>query len=338
MINGFSHTSKETSPLSEGSVFSAQPGFNGGLFANTGKSDDSALSFSALLNSEPGASQAGSTLLSDNNQSADSVSESLPQLTESENSNQVLSDRLSTVMLSTTDTLKSIGSDSASTKTASPATSSTMKDSLVAAISNASSTNTTLTTAQIATNQLATNSALDGKLIDVTVTRDTSLSVDPQLANNAQLNRSEIASLQFKAVVDRSLSAQEMGERLSSTIADKVSIQVNAKTPTATIRLDPPDLGKIDLVVKLDHDKLNIQINASSGATRESIQMTSDRLRAELVEQNFLHVEVSISGENQQASERNEMVVDEDFTIVANPAATHPDAEESNDNNELARA
>ncbi|MDE1076959.1 flagellar hook-length control protein FliK, partial [Escherichia coli] len=79
---------------------------------------------------------------------------------------------------------------------------------------------------------------------------------------------------------------------LSATIADKVSVQINAKTPTATIRLDPPDLGKIELVVKLDNDKLHIQINASSNTTRESIQMTSDRLRAELVEQNFLNVDV----------------------------------------------
>ncbi len=140
------------------------------------------------------------------------------------------------------------------------------------------------------------------KFADMGMSRETAITAaNDALQTLTQNVRSEQSAVTFKATVDKQMTAQQMGQQLSNMIADKVSVQVNAKTPIATIRLDPPDLGKIDLVVKVDNDKLHVQINASSQATRESIQQTSDRLRNELMNQNFINVEVSIAdgqGEN----------------------------------------
>ncbi len=337
MINGFNHAASSTSTLTEGSVQSASPGFNGGLLGNNQSTGNAVTSFSDLLSTEEGSLSSVFTDTEEQEQVSADVSEELLSSLETDAAETVIADDLKATVVSTVQQGSHNSLNLATNASASVA--SAVTESLVGAVSNVMSTSATLATTQVATSQLATNSVLDSKLIDVAAVKDSAASTDGLVSNNAQSNRSETASnLQFKAVLDKSLSAQQLGERLNSTIADKVIVQVNAKMPTATIRLDPPDLGKIDLVVKLDNDKLNIQINASSGATRESIQMTSDRLRAELVEQNFLHVDVSISGEHQQGSDHYEMMAEEDFTIAANSAATNSDAEEQIDNSELARA
>lgn len=330
MINGFSHTTTSASTLNDGSAAAVQSGFNSGLLGNKQPSEHSAVSFSGLLNSDT------ETLLSSTSNSIESLAVDGETAALEQQEAALTVDNSQHLLASTANVSHQLNKDPV---TAGTSTVSTLSDSIVTAVSNVMSTSATLATAQVATSQLAANSVLDGKLIEATAVKETATSVDALVNSNTQAQRGEAGSnLQFKAVLDKSLSAQELGERLSSTIADKVSVQVNAKTPTATIRLDPPDLGKIDLVIKLDNDKLNIQINASSGATRESIQMTSDRLRAELVEQNFLHVDVSISGEHQQSSDHHEMVADGDFMVAGNTVAMDSDVEELVDNSELARA
>jgi len=330
MINGLSHSSTDTTTLAEGTVLNSKQGF--------GSSANKPQSFAALLlgtDSETlefelgvGAAEAesGDTL--------DLVSTLADDATAEMNDEAVA---LTAVAVATTHLANA-------TKEPSVSASSSAKDSLVSAVSNVMSTSASLTTAQVATNQLATSSLVaqnivDSRLIDVAAVKEQTVSADALLNNHSQSARSELnANLQFRAVMDKSLSAQELGERLSATIADKVSVQINAKTPTATIRLDPPDLGKIELVVKLDNDKLHIQINASSNTTRESIQMTSDRLRAELVEQNFLNVDVSVSGDQQQNTEQDYFVSSDEFMVVDNSAGLDLDTLQDIDNNELARA
>ncbi len=143
------------------------------------------------------------------------------------------------------------------------------------------------------------------------------------LMNNAE-NGSD--RLQFKAVIaqPKGASASELGQKLTTMLADKLSIQVHAKAPVATIRLDPPDLGKIDLTVRLDNDKLHVQLQASSQATRESINATTDRLRHELMAQNFLDVEVTVTQDGSDTNTQSEHYRDDELIHTA----LHNDVEE----------
>ncbi len=324
MINGFSHTSTDTTALSDSAVASSPQGFNKKT-SSSSTSKNFASTYSEQMSAQSSPEDNQSTV-------ATAVSLLNDTTVDTAASNLASSAANLTSTVASTVTSNVVGFN-ASTSV------STVTDSLVSAVSNAVSTSATLATAQVATNQLATNSLLDGKLIEVSAVKDSSAAAETLLNGTVQSSSSETSSnLQFKATLDKSLSAQELGEKLSSTIADKVTVQVNAKTPTATIRLDPPDLGKIDLVVKLDNDKLNIQINASSSATRESIQATSERLRAELVEQNFLHVDVYISGEHQSSPEDEFFMSEDDFVIASNSVSTTSETEQQIDNSELARA
>lgn len=122
----------------------------------------------------------------------------------------------------------------------------------------------------------------------------------------------------FKAAVDKHLTAEQMGQKLSALVADKVTVQYNAKASAATIRLDPPDLGKIDLLVRVDGGKVQIQVQASSHMTRESLQLTSDRLRDELLNQNFIDVDVHIFDEHTQHDPHQELNYNNDLIVASN--------------------
>lgn len=122
----------------------------------------------------------------------------------------------------------------------------------------------------------------------------------------------------FKAAVDKHLTAEQMGQKLSALVADKVAVQYNAKASAATIRLDPPDLGKIDLLVRVDGGKVQIQVQASSHMTRESLQLTSDRLRDELLNQNFIDVDVQIFDEHTQHDPHQELNYNNDLIVASN--------------------
>ncbi|MBY8215258.1 flagellar hook-length control protein FliK [Vibrio fluvialis] len=101
--------------------------------------------------------------------------------------------------------------------------------------------------------------------------------------------------------------AGKWGEQMLQVLHDRVTLQAQQNLQEAKIRLDPPDLGKLDLVVRVEGDRLSVQINANAAATREALMQVSDRLRAELQSQNFVHVDVNVGsdqgGQRQSSSQ-----------------------------------
>ncbi|MCL9776512.1 flagellar hook-length control protein FliK [Vibrio methylphosphonaticus] len=97
--------------------------------------------------------------------------------------------------------------------------------------------------------------------------------------------------------------AGKWGEQMLQVLHDRVTLQSQQNLQEARIRLDPPDLGKLDLTVRVEGDRLSVQINANAAATREALMQVSDRLRNELQQQNILQVEVQVgSGDNPNPS------------------------------------
>ncbi|MCV6021474.1 flagellar hook-length control protein FliK, partial [Escherichia coli] len=64
-------------------------------------------------------------------------------------------------------------------------------------------------------------------------------------------------------------SAGKWGEQMMQVLHDRVTLQAQQSVQEAKIRLDPPDLGKLDLLVRVEGDRLSVQINANTAATRE---------------------------------------------------------------------
>ncbi|MCJ2378566.1 flagellar hook-length control protein FliK [Vibrio sp. ZSDZ34] len=111
-------------------------------------------------------------------------------------------------------------------------------------------------------------------------------------------------------------SAGKWGEQMLQVLNDRVTLQAQQNLQEAKIRLDPPDLGKLDLMVRVEGDRLSVQINANTAATREALMQVSERLRAELQNQNFVHVEVNV-GSDKGREGQHDPQSDDDITVFS---------------------
>lgn len=91
-------------------------------------------------------------------------------------------------------------------------------------------------------------------------------------------------------------------------------MQYSQSIKQAHIRLDPPELGKLDLTVRIDGDKLSVQLNASNPVVRDALLQSSDRLRTSLATEHSGGVEVNVG---QGDSHRQQQGAKDEETILA---------------------
>lgn len=89
------------------------------------------------------------------------------------------------------------------------------------------------------------------------------------------------------------------GERMLQALQDSVHIQLQQKAQHATIRLDPPHMGSLEVSVSHESGRVDVRIHATHVDVARLLVQTSERLRHELTEQNFLHVNVSVGADAQ---------------------------------------
>ncbi|MDP5292374.1 flagellar hook-length control protein FliK [Oceanimonas sp. CHS3-5] len=91
-----------------------------------------------------------------------------------------------------------------------------------------------------------------------------------------------------------------LGEQLLQTLKDKVELQLNQRVQQARIKLDPPEMGRMELTVRLEGERLHVQINASHSGLRDAITAQADRLRHDLLAHHGAGVEVHVGQDGRQ--------------------------------------
>ena len=132
------------------------------------------------------------------------------------------------------------------------------------------------------------------------------------IMNSATANNDSIA--QWKADSLGSNPVQ-WGQRLLNMLSDKVQLQVGQNLQKAQIRLDPPNLGTIDISISVDQDRTTVNLVASHQQVRDAISQTIDQLRYNLGAK--LNTEVNVSsqadtsgqGHSRQSSEFKESMI-----------------------------
>ncbi|WP_158522257.1 flagellar hook-length control protein FliK [Paraphotobacterium marinum] len=120
-------------------------------------------------------------------------------------------------------------------------------------------------------------------------------------------------SIQPSPILTKSVEISSFQEnKMVQLLQERIQFQMNQNISEAKVRLDPPELGKIDLLVRLDLDKLNIQLNTAQLSTKEILSQISERLKNELINQSNMNVEVNIGQKESSQSENNfeEMLFD----------------------------
>lgn len=111
-----------------------------------------------------------------------------------------------------------------------------------------------------------------------------------------------------------SSSQSHWGQQLVDTLKERVEMQYSQSIKQAHIRLDPPELGKLDLTVRIDGDKLSVQLNASNPVVRDALLQSSDRLRTSLATEHSGGVEVNVG---QGDSQRQQQGAKDEEAILA---------------------
>lgn len=98
-------------------------------------------------------------------------------------------------------------------------------------------------------------------------------------------------------------AAQEKAAVLRQALGEHLKMQIDQRSQKATIRLDPPNLGKLDISLHFEGGKLQVQIQAAQPDVYRALQQVSQELRGALVEHN--HVAVNVQILQQQGDQRH---------------------------------
>ncbi|RRA94398.1 flagellar hook-length control protein FliK [Aeromonas veronii] len=133
--------------------------------------------------------------------------------------------------------------------------------------------------------------------------------VENRLPDARQLAVGQLAATPWRpadyqwAPVRLSDNQSQWGQQLVSLLQDKVELQVNQQVKQAHIRLDPPELGRLELTVKLDGDRLNVQLNVTNPAVRDAMIQSMERLRMSLAPHHAGGVEVNVGQGGEQGQQ-----------------------------------
>ena len=159
----------------------------------------------------------------------------------------------------------------------------------------------------------------------ITVGSPGGLPLEPLLATTEPLEAGEplLATERAQAAspqaLERALKLQapeaKWGEQMLHALRENVELQIQQKIQSATIRLDPPELGSMEILLSHESGRLNVQLTAANADVARLLQQSSDRLRHELVGQHFVQVNVQVgadsSGQQGQQRQRAALAGDE---------------------------
>lgn len=121
----------------------------------------------------------------------------------------------------------------------------------------------------------------------------------------------------IKQHLERDLPVRHSASDVTHRLSERLVLMVSRDIQQATIRLDPPELGKMDIQIRTQGDQVQVQVVAHQPMVRDLLEQQAFRLREMLEQQGFAKVDVNVSDQSQQdreqaQSRRNEFGGDAD--------------------------
>lgn len=122
-------------------------------------------------------------------------------------------------------------------------------------------------------------------------------------AADTALRGDPASALARPAALEQRLQLQgpqaKWGEQMLNALRDSVELQLRQDKQQATIRLDPAELGSLEIRLNQEGGRLQVHISAAQGDVARLLQQTSERLRQDLVGQHFVQVDVQVGADSQ---------------------------------------
>ena len=130
-------------------------------------------------------------------------------------------------------------------------------------------------------------------------------SANPGTANIASSTSVLSNSLERMVMTNPDSTAQ-----WGSGLGERVSVMLIQKQHLATIRLDPPSLGKMEIQIQIKDDVTNVTINTQHAQTRDMVDSASHRLKEFLQDAGYQNVNVDVSHQSDQQKNDAQFMAD----------------------------
>jgi flagellar hook-length control protein FliK len=84
-------------------------------------------------------------------------------------------------------------------------------------------------------------------------------------------------------------------QSLQETLGDRLNVHVGNNVQQATISIEPPQLGRIDIAIRHSAGTLEVNISATNGDVLRQLQTVSDNLRNDLSQRQYTEVAVTVT-------------------------------------------
>jgi flagellar hook-length control protein FliK len=84
-------------------------------------------------------------------------------------------------------------------------------------------------------------------------------------------------------------------QSLQEALGERMNLQVGKGIEQAVIRLEPPQMGRIDIAIRHSAGTLEVNISATNGEVLRQLQNVSDNLRSDLSQRQFTEVAVTVT-------------------------------------------
>lgn len=155
----------------------------------------------------------------------------------------------------------------------------------------------------------------------------TAVSINPLLAAQTGVASPTTALPQWQGLKLTEAPAT-WGPKLLPVLSDKVLLQLGQQVQRAQIRLDPPQLGNIELRIAVEGEKTTVQLFAANAQVREAMQHTLELLRLNLGQQlgasAQIDVQVGDQAQQQGAFFADEIAINQQPDVIENEPLQAP--------------
>ncbi|WP_299019616.1 flagellar hook-length control protein FliK [uncultured Photobacterium sp.] len=127
---------------------------------------------------------------------------------------------------------------------------------------------------------------------------------------------------QFQASVD--ITEPEWGRDLVEQLRSRMKLSKTDQIQHAHVRLDPPELGRLEVNLRMEGDKVSVHFTAAHPQLREALAANADRLRFDFDGSQMQLADVSVSSGMYQQSQQ-QSGSDDEPGVMSNHITQHED-------------
>lgn len=137
---------------------------------------------------------------------------------------------------------------------------------------------------------------------------------DPQTSKSMALDQPSSPQTQAaekSAASFNKLDIPPQHPQWNDQVAKRISIMASESVQSARIQLDPPELGALEVKIKVQHDQVSVSFGSNNQMVREALDAQTPRLRELLEQQGINLADVNVSEQGAQSGQgRDETLAD----------------------------